>query len=456
MSFTTIEQSEVNTGQPLKQSLFQKIKDNLDYLHSISNANTVLNVGSSTDNAIPRFDGVTGKVIQNSGIIVDDSNNITGINNLTANNQLQLSTKTTEKSHALSFSGASAGNVCVRTLAITSFEQGTLELEIYGTFSYGNYAGKIIIKAFKQYNLLTIQEMVSYGLLSSVCHISGITCGNADGTCTLLIAYNSTVQAILWGIHYKTTATAITSSTLSNETIGSSSAHWNANIVPSANVDNAMSALTETGFVYDMPVRVLAPASRTAIYATANGNGYSAVYGSNSGTNGYGVYGTASSAGGNGGYFTNTYDGGDSNDSYAIYARALKSPAIYASSRDHYGIYATSTNSYAGYFVGTVYVSSSISADSFIDRTPYPKNKQTAIDAINSLKPLGESVYSENNKKQQLNHEKLHPYLKGSKNGTRDVGATLSCAVRVIQDLLERVAVLETRVGVILIKKEEK
>jgi len=310
----------------------------LSYPLPLPNLNLVENAGTSTDNAIPRFDGVTGKVIQNSGIIVDDSNNITGINNLTANNQLQLSTKTTEKSHALSFSGASAGNVCVRTLAITSFEQGTLELEIYGTFSYGNYAGKIIIKAFKQYNLLTIQEMVSYGLLSSACHISGITCGNADGTCTLLIAYNSTAQAILWGIHYKTTATAITSSTLSNETIGSSSAHWNANIVPSANVDNAMSALTDTGFVYDMPMRVLAPASRTAIYATANGNGYSAVHGSNSGTNGYGVYGTASAAYGNGGYFTNTYDGGANNDSYGIYASSLSSTAIYATSRDSHGI----------------------------------------------------------------------------------------------------------------------
>ena len=31
---------------------------------------------SSTDNAIPKFDGTTGKVIQNSGVTIDDSNNI--------------------------------------------------------------------------------------------------------------------------------------------------------------------------------------------------------------------------------------------------------------------------------------------------------------------------------------------------------------------------------------------
>lgn len=32
---------------------------------------------SSTDNAIARFDGVTGKIIQNSGVTIDDSANIT-------------------------------------------------------------------------------------------------------------------------------------------------------------------------------------------------------------------------------------------------------------------------------------------------------------------------------------------------------------------------------------------
>jgi hypothetical protein len=38
----------------------------------------VVGPGTSTDNAIPRFDGTTGKIIQNSSVIVDDTNNITG------------------------------------------------------------------------------------------------------------------------------------------------------------------------------------------------------------------------------------------------------------------------------------------------------------------------------------------------------------------------------------------
>lgn len=40
-------------------------------------AGDVVGPGSSTDHALVRFDGLTGKIIQNSGIIVDDSDNMT-------------------------------------------------------------------------------------------------------------------------------------------------------------------------------------------------------------------------------------------------------------------------------------------------------------------------------------------------------------------------------------------
>lgn len=46
--------------------------------------------GSSTDNAIARWDGATGTLIQNSGVILDDSNNITGVNDLTVGNDLSV------------------------------------------------------------------------------------------------------------------------------------------------------------------------------------------------------------------------------------------------------------------------------------------------------------------------------------------------------------------------------
>jgi hypothetical protein len=44
----------------------------------------VTGAASSTDNAVTRFDGATGKVIQNSAVIIDDSNNVSGVATLNA------------------------------------------------------------------------------------------------------------------------------------------------------------------------------------------------------------------------------------------------------------------------------------------------------------------------------------------------------------------------------------
>lgn len=48
-------------------------------LTGVSGAGDVTGPGSSTDNALPRFDSTTGKVLQGSGVVVDDSNNVSGI-----------------------------------------------------------------------------------------------------------------------------------------------------------------------------------------------------------------------------------------------------------------------------------------------------------------------------------------------------------------------------------------
>ena len=66
------------------------------YINSLtSNAQTqisdrVVGAASSTDNAVARFDLATGKIVQNSGIIVDDSNNVTGVNDLTVTGDLTV------------------------------------------------------------------------------------------------------------------------------------------------------------------------------------------------------------------------------------------------------------------------------------------------------------------------------------------------------------------------------
>jgi len=51
----------------------------------------VVGPASSTDNAIARYDSTTGKLIQNSVVIVDDSGNTTGIGNLSASGNFTFS-----------------------------------------------------------------------------------------------------------------------------------------------------------------------------------------------------------------------------------------------------------------------------------------------------------------------------------------------------------------------------
>lgn len=46
--------------------------------------------GSSTDNAIPRFDGVGGSTLQNSGVTIDDSDNVAGVGELTTTGAVSL------------------------------------------------------------------------------------------------------------------------------------------------------------------------------------------------------------------------------------------------------------------------------------------------------------------------------------------------------------------------------
>ena len=93
-------------------------------------------------------------------------------------------------------------------------------------------------------------------------------------------------------------------------------------------------------------------------------------------------------------------------------------------------------------FGGDVYVTGNMSAESITDRTPYPDTIQTAYDAVQSMQRLPESKYDPEDKANQLDHSKLHPYLKVS-DKERDLSATVSCQNEVIKDLVKRVEVLE-------------
>ena len=76
--------------------------------------------GGATDNAVPRFNGSTGSDIQNSGVIIDDSNNVTGVNaltvttNITAANITIVGSASTVGAVAFSSTGATVtGNLTV-------------------------------------------------------------------------------------------------------------------------------------------------------------------------------------------------------------------------------------------------------------------------------------------------------------------------------------------------------
>lgn len=85
-----------NTEFQYLDGVTSDIQTQIDSINS-DIADDVEGPASATDNAVVRFDGITGKLIQDSGVIIDDSNNISGVQQITvaadAVSALQLVTK---------------------------------------------------------------------------------------------------------------------------------------------------------------------------------------------------------------------------------------------------------------------------------------------------------------------------------------------------------------------------
>lgn len=147
------------------------------YINTLSsNAQTqigdrVVGAASSTDNALARFDLATGKVIQNSGIIVDDSNNVTGVNDMTVTGDLTVNgatvtvntatldvedTNITVNKGGNDASSAGAGLTVDRT--------GTKGSIVYDTtatskFKVGNLASEVEIATISGAQVLTAKDI---------------------------------------------------------------------------------------------------------------------------------------------------------------------------------------------------------------------------------------------------------------------------------------------------------
>lgn len=82
-----------------------------------------------------------------------------------------------------------------------------------------------------------------------------------------------------------------------------------------------------------------------------------------------------------------------------------------------------------------VYADLEVSAQSFVDRTPYPQTTQQAYDAVNSVKLKAD--------KSGVDHEALNSFIK--KGNGRDLSALVSSQNEVIKDLIKRIETLEKK-----------
>lgn len=82
---TPVQNGTLNTNSLwLQTSTINTIgTDPITYQAFIQPSNFVVGPSSATDNAIVRYDTTTGKLVQNSSVIIDDSNNVTGVVALT-------------------------------------------------------------------------------------------------------------------------------------------------------------------------------------------------------------------------------------------------------------------------------------------------------------------------------------------------------------------------------------
>ena len=79
--FTMLDEDDMVSDSATQAATQQSIKKYVDD----NNLNQVNNTGASTDNAIPKFDGTTGKIVQNSGITIDDNNSMENLKQLVMN-----------------------------------------------------------------------------------------------------------------------------------------------------------------------------------------------------------------------------------------------------------------------------------------------------------------------------------------------------------------------------------
>ena len=134
--------------------------------------------GSSTDNAVARWDGTSGTFLNNSGVIIDDSDNVTGAANFTASGIIR-STKTT-------------ANIFLANSATTSFQYLNLTntggASLFG--SEGSVGGEVITNSNPYDTIIRAPSGLAFSVNNGAVmqmRLSGIGLALGDGTSTISI-----------------------------------------------------------------------------------------------------------------------------------------------------------------------------------------------------------------------------------------------------------------------------
>lgn len=127
-------------------------------INTKSLTNLTENAGTSTDNAICRFDGATGKIIQNSGVTIDDSNNISGVMSLTCSN-------ISSNSGTFNFDTANSANANISLRLGTGTQGRYLKIGTDGTSAFANMAFNIN-NSGNSYNWFVNGRINSIGTIS--------------------------------------------------------------------------------------------------------------------------------------------------------------------------------------------------------------------------------------------------------------------------------------------------
>lgn len=104
------------TGQSGKGVRVNATEDGLEFYATSSGVGDVVGPASSTDNAVARFDSTTGKLIQNSTVLIGDTGNVTEIGDITG------------KSGGITITGGTASGDDIRITSTSNATKGTVNL----------------------------------------------------------------------------------------------------------------------------------------------------------------------------------------------------------------------------------------------------------------------------------------------------------------------------------------